>query len=121
MDINPYESPKASQPPPAATNRSTFRGVRLEIYRIDGAQRLRERSFAFSSVRRFEIEGATLAAVVYVGWKLGRLPPRLAASIPQRSPAGHVWNAPHAYGIRNTRPVTAAASYTAPRMLSGKG
>ncbi len=31
----------------------------LEVFTIDGAVRLRERNFAFSSVRRFEIEGAT--------------------------------------------------------------
>src|SRR5262245_6865173 len=27
MDINPYQSPQASQPPPAAVNRSTLGGV----------------------------------------------------------------------------------------------
>src|SRR5438132_12460931 len=80
-DLNPYESPKAPVSPPAVTNRSTLGGVTaaftvhtpepheveiffsrwtgLEIYRIDGVERLRLRSFAFWNVQRLEIEGAT--------------------------------------------------------------
>src|SRR5437763_3519161 len=81
MDINPYESPKAPAAPCAVTNGASVRGVRatftaqtpephvveiyfsrwtgLEVYRIDGVERLRRRSFALSDVQRFEIEGAT--------------------------------------------------------------
>jgi hypothetical protein len=144
----------------------------LEIYRIDGVERLRDRNFAFSSVRRFEIEDngphvleiatkafpwpsgevfldgrpiiadlfpgerrlamtacavlllllAALVVVLGVGWKMGRLPPRLGSLDWSTIRRARLETCPtSAYGIRNTRPVIAAASYTAPRMLSGSG
>jgi hypothetical protein len=78
MDINPYESPREPSEPPSAEGSSTFAGMTakftvytpephevevycsrwsgLEMYHIDGVQRLRTRSFGLSVVRTFEID-----------------------------------------------------------------
>jgi hypothetical protein len=78
MDINPYESPKSESALRTVKSRSTFVGVTgsftvetpnpheieiymsrwtgLEIYRVDGIERLRVRSFHFKATRQFEIQ-----------------------------------------------------------------
>jgi hypothetical protein len=80
MDPNPYESPRTAAELSAAANRSTFGGVTasftvqgtaphvveiyfsrwsgLEIYRVDGIERLRRRYFGTSGVVQIEIEDA---------------------------------------------------------------
>src|SRR5687767_8355185 len=80
MDINPYESPKTESALRTVKSRSTFAGVTgsfsvetpnlheveiymsrwtgLEIYRIDGIERLRLRSFRFTVKRQLEIENS---------------------------------------------------------------
>jgi hypothetical protein len=79
-DINPYESPKTPCVVRHAHGRSTFRGMwgnftvhvpephqvevycsrwtGLEVYTIDGVERLRVHSFGFTAVRQFVIENA---------------------------------------------------------------